>query len=212
MLAFTGQFAANVNAVRNRLGNKITAGLDLIGSPTRMLPHQSDEDYNNLRVGARPQYLYSKLAMTVEQKFMQSWTLFLQGRGQFAFADLIPSEQFSLGGYSTVRGYAEKAVGGDNAVCGNLEIRSPEFTVAGIWVPKFGDKLSFLGFADGGYAWFRSKVEDTPLEQGLLSVGPGMRYSIASNFTSRLDVGFPLTKVEKDTGKPHVHFNAILSY
>lgn len=212
MLAFTGQLAANISALRNRGGNKITAGLDLIGSPARMLPHQSDEDYNNLRAGAKPQYLYSKLAMTVEQKFLQSWSLFFQGRGQFAFADLIPSEQFSLGGYSTVRGYAEKAVGGDNAVCGNLEIRSPEFTVAGIWVPKFGDKLSFLGFADGGYAWFRSKVEDTPLEQGLLSVGPGMRYSVASNFTSRLDVGFPLTKVEKDTGKPHIHFNAILSY
>lgn len=211
-LAFIGQFAAGVNTVRARSGNKLTAGLDLIGSPARMLPHQTDADFDNLRQGSRPQYLYSKLSMTFDQKLMNDWSLFVQGRGQFAFANLIPSEQFSLGGYNTVRGYDEKVVNGDHAVCGNLEIRTPEFTVAGIWMPKFGDKLNFLGFVDGGYAWYREKVGETPVTQALASFGPGMRYSVASYFTSRLDLGFPLTKVEKDNGKPHVHFSAALSY
>lgn len=211
-LAFIGQFTAGVNAVRARGSNKIAAGLDLIGSPARMLPHQTDADYDNLRQGSRPQYFYSKLGLTFEQKLMNNWNLFMQGRGQFAFANLIPSEQFSLGGYSTVRGYDEKVVGGDNAVCGNLEIRTPEFTVAGIWLPKFADKLNFLGFVDGGYAWFRKEVQGMPVSQGLASFGTGFRYSVASYFSSRFDLGFPLTKVERDTGKPHVHFSANLSY
>ncbi len=211
-LAFIGQFVASVNAVRNRDGSKITAGVDLVGSPARMLPHQTDADFDNLRVSARPQYFYSKLALALEQRLLNDWNLFIQGRGQFAFAELIPSEQFSLGGFSTVRGYDERVVNGDNAVCGNLELRTPEMTIAGIWLPKFGDKLNFLGFVDGGYAWYRKAVEDSPVEQGLLSFGPGVRYSVASYFTSRLDVGFPLFKVEKDKGKPHVHFNAALSY
>ena len=211
-LAFIGQFIAGVNAVRNQDSNKITADLDLVGSPLSMLPHQTDADFDNLRVGARPQYLYSKLALAMEQKMFGNWKLWMQGRGQFAFADLIPSEQFSLGGYSTVRGYDEKVVGGDHAICGNLEFRTPEFTVAGIWLPKFGDKLSFLSFVDGGYAWFRSEVPNTPISQGLLSVGPGVRYAVASYFTSRLDVGFPLMKVEKSSEKPHIHFSTSLSY
>ena len=101
---------------------------------------------------------------------------------------------------------------GDNAVCGNLEIKSPEFRVAGLWLPKVGDSLSFLAFVDSGYAWYREAVSDTPVAQALLGVGPGVRYSVASYFTSRLDVGYPLLKVEKDNGNPHVHFNAIFSY
>lgn len=211
-LAFTSQLAASVNAVRSRGNNKITAGVDLVGSPARMLQHQSDADFNNLRKGATPQYFYSKLALSLEQKFANKWNIFAQGRGQFAFSNLIPAEQYSLGGFSTVRGYDEKVVGGDNALCGNLELRSPEFTVAGIWLPKFGDRINFLGFVDGGYAWFREKVPGTPADQGLLSLGSGLRYSVGPYFSSRLDVGFPLLKVEKDNGKAHIHFNAVMSY
>lgn len=212
MLAFALQFTTGVNMVRERDGNKITAGLDLVGSPARLLPHQTDADFENLRAGATPQYFYSKVALGLEQALIQEWNLAFQGKGQFAFADLIPSEQCSLGGFSTVRGYDEKVVGGDNSVYGQLELRSPKFSVAGLWLPKLGDQLNFLGFVDGGYAWFRNKVEATPLEQSLLSVGPGMRYSISSYFTSRLDVGFPLLKVEKDSGNPRLHFSAVMSY
>lgn len=212
MLAYIGQFATTVNAVRNRDGGKLTAGVDLVGSPTQMLPHQTDADFSNLRAGATPQYFYSRLSLSLEQKLPENWKMFVQGRGQFSVSNLLPAEQFSLGGYSTVRGYDERVVNGDNAVCGNLEFRTPEFAIAGIWFPKAGDSLSLLGFVDAGYAWFREAVEDTPINQTLLGFGPGLRYNVSSYFTSRLDVGFPLLDVEKDSGKPHVHFNAILSY
>lgn len=211
-LAFLGQFLGSVNAQRTRGGNKITGGIDFVGSPSRMLPHQTEVDFNNLRKGATPRYLYSRLALAVEQKLTDDWTLFVQGRTQLSLSNLVPSEQFSLGGYSTVRGYEERVVNGDNAVCGNLEIRTPKFPAVALWLPKFGDSLSLLGFVDAGYAWFRNEVPDAPLHQSLLGFGPGLRYSISSYFTSRLDVGFPLLEVENDSGKPHIHFNAILAY
>lgn len=109
-LAFISQFVAGINAVRDRGSNKIKTNLNLIGSPAEMLPHQTAADFANLREGATAQYLYSKLGMTVEQKFFGNWNLFIQGRGQYAFADLIPSEQFGLGGFTTVRGYDEKII------------------------------------------------------------------------------------------------------
>lgn len=211
-LAYTGQFVGSVSAIRNRSGNKITAGLDLVGSPAQMLPHQTDADYNNLRVGATPQYFYSRLSFAVDQKLPQNWKIFLQGRSQLSAATLIPSEQFALGGYSTVRGYDEKVVNGDHAVCGNLEIRTPEISIAGIWLPKAGDSLSLIGFMDAGYAWYREAVADAPISQSLVGFGPGLRYNVSSYFSSRLDVGFPLLEVAKDSGNPHIHFNAILSY
>ena len=46
----------------------------------------------------------------------------------------------------------------------------------------------------------------------LLGAGPGIRYAVSNYFSSRLDVGFPLLSVEKSSDKPHLHFNAILSY
>lgn len=212
MLAYIGQITSSVNAVRARGGNKITAGAELVGSPGRYLPHQTDADFNNLRADATPVYLYSRLSFGVDQKLPEDWKVTLLGRAQLSVSNLLPSEQFSLGGFSTVRGYDERVVNGDNAVCGNLEIRTPEFAVAGIWMPKFGDSLSILGFVDAGYAWYREAVADTPTAQSLLGFGPGIRYNVSNYFTSRLDVGFPLLEVEKDSGKPHVHFNAILSY
>lgn len=211
-LAFIGQFAGNISFLRARASNKITAAIDLIGSPARMLPHQTDADFNNLRAGSTPRYAYTKLLLGYDQKLPFGIKLSTQGRGQFTLSNLIPSEQFALGGYSTVRGYAEKAVNGDNAVCGNLEIKTPEITVAGIWFPKFKDSLTLLGFADAGYAWYNEEVANTPVSQSLLGVGPGIRYSVSNYFTSRLDVGFPLLDVEKDSGSTRLHFNAILSY
>ncbi len=211
-LAYVGQFAGSLSALRVRGGSKITAMAEVVGSPMQMLPNQTDADYNNLREGATAQYIYSKFSFAVDQALPASWKLFFQGRSQFAFSNLIPSEQFALGGYSTVRGYDEKVVNGDNAVCANLELRAPSFPVAGIWMPKAGDSLTVLGFVDGGYAWFREAVLDTPTAQTLLGAGAGLRYNIASYFTSRLDVGFPLQTVEKNNNEPHIHFNAVLSY
>jgi hemolysin activation/secretion protein len=211
-LAYVGQFTSSVSAIRARGSNKITALAEIIGSPARMLPHQTEEDFNNLRQGSTPRYAYSRLAITMDQALPADWKVFFQGRGQFSVSNLIPSEQFSLGGYSTVRGYDERVVNGDNAVCGNLELRSPALPVVAIWMPKAGDSLSLLGFVDGGYAWYREVVADTPTAQTLLGAGAGFRYNVASYFTSRFDVGYPLMSVEKDSGKPHIHFNAILSY
>lgn len=212
MLAYIGQITSSVNAVRNRGGSKISAGAEVVGSPYRYLPHQTDADYNNLREGATPVYVYSRLSFAVDQKLPEDWKVSLAGRAQLSLSNLLPSEQFALGGNSTVRGYDERVVNGDNAVCGNLEIRSPEFAVAGIWFPKAGDSLSLLGFVDAGYAWYHEAVADAPVAQTLLGFGPGVRYAVSNYFTSRLDVGFPLLEVEKDSGKPHVHFSAILSY
>jgi len=211
-LAYIGQFTTSVNAVRNQNGGKLTAGVDLVGSPAQMLPHQTDADYSNLRAGATPQYFYSRVSLALDQKLPYSMKMLVQGRGQFSISNLLPAEQFALGGFSTVRGYDERVVNGDNAICGNIEIKAPEFTVAGIWYPKAGDSLTFLGFVDAGYGWYREAVADTPISQTLLGFGPGVRYNVSSYFTSRLDVGFPVLNVVKDSAKPHVHFNAILSY
>ncbi|OGN55449.1 MAG: hypothetical protein A3D96_00630 [Chlamydiae bacterium RIFCSPHIGHO2_12_FULL_44_59] len=211
-LAYISQFTGSVNAARKSQTNTITAGIDLIGSPMSLLPHQTDADFGNLREGATVSYVYSKLALAVDQS-LYDWKFSAKGRAQVSPSTLLPSEQFSLGGHSTVRGYQEKVVGGDNSFCGNFEISTPTIASVGIWVPKFDDHFTILGFVDAGYAWFNDSVADRPKQESLLGIGSGVRYAVASYFTSSLDVGFPLKKVQKDdSGKPRVHFSAALSY
>jgi hemolysin activation/secretion protein len=211
-LAYTSQFVNSLTGTRNRNGNKMSATLDLVTSPAEILPNQTAADYNNLRAGATPQYFYSRLSFAADQQLPTDWKVCFQGRAQLSLSNLIPSEQFALGGYNTVRGYDEKVVNGDNAVCGNFEIRTPELSIASIWFPKVKDSLSLIGFVDTGYAWYREAVADAPISQTLLGFGPGLRYNVSSYFTTRLDAGFPVLEVAKDSGKPHIHFNAILSY
>lgn len=211
-LAYVGQFTSGFSALRKTKTNKISAGLDLIASPSSMLPHQTDADFNNLRQGATARYAYSKLNLAVDQS-LYGWKLSAKGRAQLSPFYLLPSEQFVLGGQSTVRGYQEKVVGGDNSFCANFELSAPTVGPVSIWMPKFDDHLTVLGFVDAGYAWFNDTTETRPTQESLLGVGTGFRYSVASYFKSSVDVGFPLQKVQKDdSGKPRVHFNASLSY
>ena len=46
-------------------------------------------------------------------------------QGQVADQPLVSSEQFSIGGQDTVRGYLESEALGDYGIAGTLELRSP---------------------------------------------------------------------------------------
>lgn len=211
-LAYVGQFLGSLFLEKKGKSNNLSMGADFIGSPARMLSHQSDADFSNLREGATPRYFYTRLALTMTQDLPSGWSLFAKGRGQFSPSELIPSEQFSLGGYSTVRGYEERSAGGDNAICGNFELRFPKTMLIGSLVSKFEDSLQLLCFADGGYAWFNDKLDDAPKGQSLLGVGAGARYEVASYLNARLDIGTPLWKIEKSPDEPRIHLSAIFSY
>lgn len=211
-LTFVGQFVGKVTASRKRGGNKMAADISLVGSPAEMLPHQSAVDFANLRANATAQYIYSRVGLSIEQSLGSYFNLFAQSRGHFSPSILIPSERFSLGGASTVRGYDEKVVSGDNSICSNLELRTRKFAPVKTWAPKVSDALSFVGFVDAGYAWYNEPVVRTPDAEALLGLGTGIRYAVGSYFTSKLDVGFPLKAVQKDSGDPRLHFSAVFSY
>jgi hemolysin activation/secretion protein len=133
------------------------------------------------------------------------------GRLQLSDSSLLASEQFGLGGYNTVRGYRERVVNGDNALCINTEIRTPSFPVFKRLL-KTSDLLYFLVFFDYGHAWDHKKIPGFPLQQTLMGIGPGFRYRISSYFTSRFDIGIPLHNIEEEKKKTRIHLSAVLSY
>ncbi len=115
-------------------------------------------------------------------------TLFLRGDLQFANQQLLSSEQFSLGGVSTVRGYRQDQLLTDNGVFASAEVRFPVLRV-----PEWNGTLQLAPFADFGTGW-NSGDQPNPETNTLASVGMGLQWQQGdrNQLTARLDIGLPL--------------------
>jgi hemolysin activation/secretion protein len=192
---------------------KFALGLDAFWSPGQMVSHQTLADFRGLNAFATPKYIYGHMTAEHQLIMPKTWTLNSKLRLQLSNSNLLASEQFALGGYNTVRGYRERVVNGDNAVCGNIEIHSPIVHLASRASKKLpNDALFFIAFADAGYAWDHKQQPGLPRSQTLVGVGPGLRYRIGSSLISRFDVGFPLHRVCNTSDSVQIHVSVVGSY
>jgi hemolysin activation/secretion protein len=181
--------------------NELVFNLEGFYSPGQWLPHQTNQDYNNLRAHAKNRYFYAHLSIKDVAKFKHHLSLAGLLRLQGATGTLLPSETFGLGGYDTVRGYDEREVIADNALCANLELR---YNVK---------RFTFLAFSDYGLGYNYHPLSGQHHIEQLVSVGPGLRYIYSPYITARLDYGFQLHHTdlgENRFGKFHV--GLVLSY
>lgn len=179
-------------------------------SPGAWLPDQTKRDFHSLRAHASPRYAYGTLSLgdTYKHRYGSVHALL---RGQAATGPLLPSEQFGLGGYDSVRGYDERDFDADDALCLNFELYSPEI---GLFGSKVKNNLSFLAFLDYGVGHdFKNELSGIPSTEWLLSVGPGLRLVMYPYLTARLDYGFQLHRLHLPTQKfGKLHFSVTASY
>lgn len=197
--------------------HKLTLNAEMYWSPGEIIGNQSNENFEELRLGAKNHYVYGRA--TVGDVYVLPYNFSLSGlfRGQFANQNLLPSEQFGLGGYNTVRGYEERAVNADNALLFNFELRTPPVSlfkfVPLTKVKKVRDDLIFLFFVDYGIGKNHKKFEDEEKIKKLLGIGPGLRYSINPYLSARIDFGLKMRKAETTDLKPtKIHAAILLSY
>ena len=140
-------------------------------------------------------YVYGKF--NLNRTFILPYKFTISGNfnGQLASTPLMPTEQYGLGGYNTVRGYDERSANGDNAYVFNTEIRTPPGSIFKIFGnQEVDDSIQFLAFFDYG---FTGNIKPptgatTPQDFWLMSVGPGLRYNIDRFVSVRFDWGFQL--------------------
>ena len=217
-------FGNNVNltqVVLSYSGNyeKNTYRLDFNGdaywSPGKWLADQTNAAYESLRPGAKNHWFYFRGSFVYLQRLPKSFSLSLMARGQVSSEPLLPSEQFGLGGYDTVRGYDQREVNKDDAVFLSGEARSPALSILRKINPKWklADALQFLVFLDYGWGIDIDALPGGKKSSYLLGIGPGLRYTIEPYFTLRFDWGIKLHKeAEYDGGNTMIHFNITASY
>ncbi len=108
---------------------------------------------------------------------------------------LIPNEQFVIGGVSTVRGYPEASVLGDNGWVFNFEVRTPSLIRAN-GQSEGGtpdNELRFRTFFDAGTVYVNEVLPEQTETFELASFGFGTTIDLAKNFHGNLDLAWPLT-------------------
>ena len=192
---------------------KMSMDFELYGSPFKFLPNQSDAVYSNLVPGAKVFYAYGRTSWAFMFRLPRDFSFSILTRGQLSSINLLPTEQYGIGGYSTVRGYEERQLNYEQAVLASGELRSPAIGIIKRYKTKINDGLQFLGFFDWGWGGHHTDIPGATNSDYLMGIGAGARYAIQEWFNARLDWGYQLRQSSNFIDGPNmIHFAVIGSY
>lgn len=179
-------------AYRDKWGNwssrhSFDNGLDLLGGNVRFFK------YNG--------------SLTRIQNFGHGVLGIFRGAVQLTDDMLPPVEQFQLGGSSTVRGYSEGLLIGDNGYFLSGELRIPLPLPKKIGKLVVRDNIRGVLFVDHGGAFPDDGENSSPHHTDFLtSVGFGLRGMITKYINGRVDWGFGLGRREDPQPTARLHF------
>ncbi len=129
---------------------------------------------------------------------------------QLTNTNVLPVNQFSVGGVGTVRGYRENSLIRDNGIAVSYELHIPisKISFAGINNSHFSSQLSLVPFIDYAYVW---NVDNNFLPaRELYSVGLGLQWKVDKKLAVDLYWGEALTdldiKYDGDLQDKGIHF------
>jgi hemolysin activation/secretion protein len=204
------QFALEYLLNYNDNSSNTEFNLQMFGAPIKMTKYQNNADYDVIRPYAKCRYFYARAKVTHVHNLPMGFSIQGVAAFQGATTNLMPSEQYPLGGYSSVRGYFEDTYLADDAIFFSVEARSPSFRAFAPKRSKTKDKMEVIGFIDYGWGTQNKNTYQERKANWLLGIGPGLRYSVRDNLALRADLGFPLHKIYNHF--PYLHVGGTLSY
>jgi len=135
-------------------------------------------------------------------------------RVQLTDNPLVNSEQLSLGGVDSIRGFPENEYLADYGWISSFELRMPAFLIPSQFKVPFStngislrDSLQFVGFVDFGTGYLKQARVGEMEKKSLIGAGFGLRYEFNDHLRGKIDIGFPMGKEEPSDGassKVHV--------
>lgn len=206
----TGTFAA-VAIREDKRGHWLTS-TTLVGSAGDFNSRSTRDRFDTSRLGANPNFYYAQASGQRTTTLTPRLTSTARGLFQLASTNLVPTEQFSLGGLSTVRGYEERILSGDTGYSLTHEL---QYRLNPVTLNKRLPKMDWAGlfFADYGRVIQKSPVRGQRKSDFLLSAGVGLRASVGQYFSASIDYARQIEEVELP-GASHdrIHVRATISY
>jgi len=173
------------------------AGLNV--SPGGLNSRNNGSTYSSLRPKASARYAYVTADLQRLLTLPYGMELVSQLHAQTGTSNLMGSEQMTIGGQGSARGYDERILSGDDGVTFSNELHSPAWThvqrlPANKGVLVRGQVLGFLEFAKVRYHQKDSTDINLP---SLASTGLGLRLNVANQFNLSMDYGWILRGIHR---------------
>ena len=197
---------------------KFTTQLNAAVTYNMRAPSSDWVAFDNKRAYASASFAHLNIDVSHTQELPEGFQLYGKVQSQLADGPLVSSEQMSVGGLDTVRGYLESEVLGDDGVAGNLELRSPN---VGAWLqkemkdetgqgaPRFTtfNEVRFFGFADAGHVSIQRPLPDQQAKFDVWSYGAGTRFKVFDVFNGMVAYSVPMiSQSYSQAGSGRVNF------
>jgi hemolysin activation/secretion protein len=146
------------------------------------------QEFASRRLDAEPNFLYLTGELKHQQLLPLDFRLLTRAGGQASMSALISNEQFSAGGYLSVRGYHQTQLLGDHGVNLSLEVQTPHL-LPSAW--EESQNLRLLTFFDWANIWIENPIAPTPATAQLASTGIGLRTQWFKHLLGELDWSYP---------------------
>ncbi|BAU05207.1 ShlB/FhaC/HecB family hemolysin secretion/activation protein [Fischerella sp. NIES-3754] len=186
-LSFTQEWLQRGNQAVLAANSEISLGIGAFNATV------ADDEPDSQFLVWRGQMLYLRRLAQATPPSPISPTLLVRSSVQLASDSLVPIEQFSVGGPTTVRGYRQDALVTDNGILASIETRIPVFQL-----PEAKGTLQIAPFIDFGIGWNTGR--DTPDSNTLVGLGFGLLWQMGEKFSARLDWGIPLIDIPNSRG------------
>jgi hemolysin activation/secretion protein len=176
-----------------------------------------DKDPMASRVGAGGKFFRTVTNVARIQALPADLSLMLRGAMQLTGDTLVASEQFHIGGFTTVRGYPVADQAGDRGYTLTAELYIPPYflpreTKIPYTETTFFDAIRFMVFFDWGLIDNENPGVGEPDDEMLYSAGPAIRFSIPGKGSISFDYGFGLGQDGSDGTRSRYYIEAKLYF
>jgi hemolysin activation/secretion protein len=188
----------------------VTQGLRGFGS-------DSWAEWDNKRYMATPNFFSFNAELTETYDLPGGLQLFGRLGGQLGDQPLVSSEQYSIGGLNTVRGYLESTALGDSGASATLELRSPDIgSLLQAELEKSGEapkdrkvfnEWRLFAFLDAGFTKIHDQLVEQESSTKLSSFGVGTSFKAFDALNGMVAVAVPRSMDSYvNEGEPRVLF------
>lgn len=220
------QFNVGLSSVLRDKRGAWALGASLIVSPGAINSRNTDRAFDagnprfgsggdSVRFGARARYAYATISVQRLLNLGHGWDLMSRAVLQGSQSNLLPSEQLTIGGAASVRGFNESIFAGDQGFVFVNELMAPMWKKALPYISKRRGPLEgrFLAFLDMADVGVREPYTTDQPSYALVGAGVGVRMNLATNFALTADYGWQVSSLPyPQDDKSRAHIKASLSF
>jgi hemolysin activation/secretion protein len=190
------QFTLGTTMVRRDKWGAWVVAVNLNLSPGGMTNRNNDATFQEVRYGSKARYVQGSVQLQRVTQLPLGCQIISTAVLQRASTNLQSSEQMTIGGAGTVRGYPNRIFAGDEGVVITNELQGPTWTQHFTKKPTAATlQLRPVVFIDYAHVGYKDRIpSDIPLDP-LSSAGVGLRCVAANHLSVSADFGWQISRI-----------------